>query len=103
MNEINDVPKEIAPDLNAIEVRLDTVECVIHLRSEQVDNRFGQICQHMDETYSQNEKLIQAKLIQLLIRVLLLTNVVAANHAEKQAVHLDRRLERIESGIAAKI
>ena len=100
----------IAPDLKAINVRLDAVERVVNLRFEQIDKRFEQIDKRfeqmdkrMDERFAQNEKLTLAKFDQLLARIELLTSVVTANHeSEMNAMDLNRRMERIELSIAPK-
>ncbi len=94
----------IAPDLKAINVRLDAVERVMNLRFEQVDKRFEQIDKRfeqmdkrMDERFAQNENLTLAKFDQVLARIELLTGVVTANHqAEMRAMDLDRRMERLD-------
>ena len=119
----------IAPDLKAINVRLDAVERVMNLRFEQVDERFEQVGKrmnerfeqvdkhfeqmnkrmderfaHMDERFAHSEKLTSAKFDQVLARVELLTGVVHANHqSEMKAMDLDRRMERIESNMAPKV
>ncbi len=46
----------IAPDLKAINVRLDAVERVMNLRFEQVDERFEQIGKRIDERFAQVDK-----------------------------------------------
>lgn len=118
----------IAPDLKAINVRLDAVERVMNLRFEQVDARFEQVDKRfehfekrmderfaatdkrMDERFalldkqlSQSEKVTAAKFDLLLARIELLTSVVTANHeAEMNAVDLNRRMERIEVSMAPK-
>ncbi len=100
----------VAPDLKAINVRLDAVERVMNLRFEQVDERFEQIGKRfeqmdrrIDERFAQSEKLTLAKFDQVLARIELLTNVVSANHqAEMKAMDLDRRMERIELSMAPK-
>ncbi len=100
----------IAPDLKAINVRLDAVERVMNLRFEQVDKRFEQVDKRfeqmdkrMDERFAQNEKLTLAKFDQVLARIELLTSVVTGNHeAEMNAMDLNRRMERIEMSIAPK-
>ena len=101
----------IAPDLKAINVRLDAVERVMNLRFEQVDKRFEQIDKRfeqmdkrMDERFAQNENLTLAKFDQVLARIELLTGVVTANHqAEMRAMDLDRRMERLELSVAPKL
>lgn len=112
----------IAPDLKAINVRLDAVERVMNLRFEQVDERFEQIGKRiderfaqvdkrfeqmdkrMDERFAQSEKLTLAKFDQVLARIELLTSVVSANHeSEMKAMNLDRRMERIELSMAPKL
>ena len=101
----------IAPDLKAINVRLDAVERVMNLRFEQVDKRFEQIDKRfeqidkrMDERFAQNENLTLAKFDQVLARIEVLTGVVTANHqAEMRAMDLDRRMERLELSVAPKL
>ena len=108
----------IAPDLKAINVRLDAVERVMNLRFEQVDKqfeqvdkrfeqiekRFDQFEKRMDERFAQSEKLTLAKFDQLLSRIELLTSVMGANHeAQMHAMDLNRRMERIESSMAPKL
>ena len=93
----------IAPDLKAINVRLDAVERVMNLRFEQIDKRFEQMEKRIDEQFAQNEKLTMAKFDQLLARIELLTSVVSANHeSEMRAMDLTRRMERIELSMAPK-
>ncbi len=112
----------IAPDLKAINVRLDAVERVMNLRFEQVDEhfeqigkrmderfaqvdkRFEQMDKRMDERFAQSEKLTLAKFDQVLARIELLTSVVSANHeSEMKAMNLERRMERIELSMAPKL
>lgn len=120
----------IAPDLKAINVRLDGVERVMALRFEQVDKRLEQIDKRIEERFAQSdrrmeerfaqsdrrmeertaqldkqleqsEKLTQAKFDQVVARIELLTSVVASNHeAVMNAMDLNRRMERIELSIA---